>query len=50
MESVGLSHSNPVSQSLGTVAHQFTDILQPEDLFITHVNGVVNRKVMFLKI
>lgn len=39
-----------MSQSLGTVAHQPTDIFQSEDLFITHLNGVVNREVMFLKI
>lgn len=50
MGSVGLSQSNPVSQILETVAHQLADIFHPEDLFITHLNGVVNRKVMFLKI
>lgn len=50
VESVGLSHINPMSHSLGTVAHQPADIFQPEDLFIAHLNGVIYRKVMFLKI
>lgn len=38
-----------MSQSLEEAAHQLADISQSEDLFITHLNGVVNRKVMFLK-
>lgn len=38
-----------MSQGSGTAAHQLTDIFQSEDLFIMHLNGVVNRKVMFLK-
>lgn len=50
MERVGLSYSNPITQSSGTVAHQATDIFQSEDLFIMHLNGVINRNVMFLKI
>lgn len=49
MDIVGLRHRNVMSQGLGTAAHQLTDIFQSEDLFITHLNGVVNRKVMFLK-
>lgn len=46
---VGLSHCIPLSQSYGEVAHQLADISQSEDLFITDLNCVVNRKVMLLK-
>lgn len=48
-QSVGISHSNLMCQRLGSVAYQFADIFQSEDLFIRHLHGVIYRKVMFLK-